>query len=404
MKRMILGVLSVVALFSMAAAGPNDSDWVQLLRPNDSTLSDWIIKIQGQQLGANPNKSFTYAKAGDGSPRLLVTDTVTYNSSNYGYGHIFYKTPFSDYILRAQFHFPSKTSFASGQGSWTIQNNGLMLHCQDPATMAVSKDYPNCVENQLLGYWSQASVAPPNSRSSNVCTPGVTINYNGSWYSDGSGHHCTNAKAHSLAYDSSVTTVKGGNSTNTDWPGKDVWQYAMARVIDSASMTFWVRNTPADPWDSVMGFTRIHLGNAPSTSNLGSATPLMQGYIALQMEGTTTEFAKIELLNLKGCMTPTDLNYKTYFVRHDSTECGKPAAIPRAELERVRSLFALSGDRLTAPGGILRVEARDVRGRLVATLEGGGALSLDLSVLEPGAYSLTIRTAKGSGRAAYVRF
>lgn len=410
MKRFLIGFSALAIMATASFAGPNDSDWIQLLRTGDTTLSDWIPKVQGFDAGQNPYNSFSYAKASDGSPRLIITDTVTYNSANYGYGHLFYKKPFSNYIIRAQFHFPSKTSFASAQGTWTIQNNGLMLHSQSPTSMAKTKDYPNSVEDQLLGYWSQAAAAPPNSRSSNLCVPGVTVYYNNGaqgsngtgWYSDGSGHHCTNAKVHSLTYDSSASPVKGANSTNATWPGKDIWQYAMARVMDSSSMIFWVRSRPDTAWDSVMALTRLHLGNAPSTTNLGSAVPLDSGWIALQMEGTTTEFAKIELLNLKGCMTPTDANYKSYFAKNDPGACGLPSAIKRSQ-KRAEGVFTLSGNRIQATSEILSVEVYDLKGVRIASLRGEGHAYMDVVTLKPGLYSLKVLTAKGSAQAVYAR-
>lgn len=411
MKKFFFSFSFVALTAAISFAGPNDSDWIQLLRKGDTALSDWRSKVQGFDLGQNPNRSFTYAEASDGSPRLIVTDTVTYNATTYGYGHLFYKTPFSDYIVRAQFHFPSKTSFASGQGTWTIQNNGLMLHCQNPTTVAKTKDYPNCIENQLLGYWSQAAATPPASRSSNLCVPGVTVYYNNGatgsngtgWYSDGSGHHCTNAKVHSLTYDSSASAVKGANSTNATWLGKDIWQYAMARVLDTASMTFWVRSRPDTAWDSVMAFTRIHLGNASSTTNLGSATPLDSGWIALQMEGTSTEFAKIEVLNLKGCMTTTDLNYKSYFVKNDPAACGLPVNSIKASQILAGGVFSLVGNRIEATSEIINVEVFDLNGVRVASFGGAGQSFMDVVNLKPGLYSLRVKTRNGSAQAVYAK-
>src|SRR5262245_42006373 len=102
MKNFLRPLALVILIAGAAFAGPNDSNWVQMLRKGDTALSDWTPKIQGYALGQNPYHSFSYAEAGDGSPRLIVTDTVTYSSS-YGYGHLFYKTPFSDYLIRAQF-------------------------------------------------------------------------------------------------------------------------------------------------------------------------------------------------------------------------------------------------------------------------------------------------------------
>ena len=416
MKRFIPGLSIVCAMTALTFAGPNDSNWVQMLRKGDTALADWIPKIQGYAAGQNPNRSFTYAEAGDGSPRLEVTDTVTW-SNNYGYGHLFYKTPFADYILRAQFHFPSKTSYAVANGNWTIQNNGLMLHCQSPASMTVSQQYPNSIEDQLLGYWSQAAANPPSSRSSNVCVPGMTIYYNNGapgtsgsgWYSDGTGHHCTNAKLHSLLYDSVATAVKGANSTNSTWAGANIWQYAMAKVMDSTSMAFWVRSRPDTAWDSVMAFTRIRSGNAASGTaannpNPAGTAPMTSGYISIQMEGTSTEFAKIEILNLVGCMNPADTSYRTFFVKDSSTtKCSGVTTEISGSQRRAQGIFLLSGNRIQATSEILNVEVYDLQGIHVASLRGEGKSFMDIANLKPGLYSLRVQTRKGSAQAVYTK-
>ena len=49
--------------------------------------------------------------------------------------------------------------------------------------------------------------------------------------------------------------------------------------------------------------------------------PLSEGYIAIQGESAPTEFRKIELLNLSGCMQPTASNYKSYYVHRDDSKC-----------------------------------------------------------------------------------
>ncbi|MDQ3348339.1 MAG: DUF1080 domain-containing protein, partial [Acidobacteriota bacterium] len=49
--------------------------------------------------------------------------------------------------------------------------------------------------------------------------------------------------------------------------------------------------------------------------------PLSEGYIAIQGESHPTEFRKIELLNLSGCMKPDAANFKSYYVHRDDTEC-----------------------------------------------------------------------------------
>ena len=50
-------------------------------------------------------------------------------------------------------------------------------------------------------------------------------------------------------------------------------------------------------------------------------TPLGSGYIALQAESHPIDFRNIQLLNLKGCMDPKAVNYKSYFVSPDPASC-----------------------------------------------------------------------------------
>jgi hypothetical protein len=43
-------------------------------------------------------------------------------------------------------------------------------------------------------------------------------------------------------------------------------------------------------------------------------TTLTRGYIAFQAETAPTDFRKIELLDLEGCMEPGNAKYKSYYV------------------------------------------------------------------------------------------
>jgi len=48
---------------------------------------------------------------------------------------------------------------------------------------------------------------------------------------------------------------------------------------------------------------------------------LTEGYIALQAESAPTDFRKVELLNLAGCMDSKAKNYKTYYVKAENDNC-----------------------------------------------------------------------------------
>jgi hypothetical protein len=50
-------------------------------------------------------------------------------------------------------------------------------------------------------------------------------------------------------------------------------------------------------------------------------TPMTSGFISIQAETAETDFKKIELLNLVGCMDPKASNYKAYFVKADPRAC-----------------------------------------------------------------------------------
>ncbi len=49
--------------------------------------------------------------------------------------------------------------------------------------------------------------------------------------------------------------------------------------------------------------------------------PLTKGFIAIQGESHPTEFRKIQVLNLQGCMDKKAKNYKAYFVKHTQSDC-----------------------------------------------------------------------------------
>ena len=74
------------------------------------------------------------------------------------FGHIFYKQPFSYYLLAAEYRFVGEQLPAAGPAlAWARRNNGLMLHAPDPKTMLKDQDFPISIEVQLLGGLATAS-------------------------------------------------------------------------------------------------------------------------------------------------------------------------------------------------------------------------------------------------------
>lgn len=66
-------------------------------------------------------------------------------------------------------------------------------------------------------------------------------------------------------------------------------------------------------------------------------TPMTGGYISIQAETAPTDFRKIEVLNLEGCMDPKSASYKKYFVK------AKPCDVPVVSTPRGRDRAAMPG-------------------------------------------------------------
>ena len=72
-------------------------DWIQLF--NGSDLTDWTIKFAKHDLGENFNDTF---RVEDGLLKVRYDKWPTFNGE---FGHIFYKDPFSYYLLAAEYRF-----------------------------------------------------------------------------------------------------------------------------------------------------------------------------------------------------------------------------------------------------------------------------------------------------------
>ncbi len=118
-----------------------DGEWIQLF--NGKNLDGWTPKITGFPLGENYNKTF---RVEDGVLKVSYDD---YDDFGGHFGHLFYQTPYSHYILAAEYRFVGEQP--PGGPDWAVRNNGLMLHSQAPETMGLNQDFPISIEAQLLG-------------------------------------------------------------------------------------------------------------------------------------------------------------------------------------------------------------------------------------------------------------
>lgn len=230
-------------------------NWVSIF--NGKNLDDWTVKIKGHPYGENWKETFIVTDS------TLKVDYSQYENFDDAFGHIFYKTPYSDYKLKLKYRFTGK-QLEGGQG-WARRNSGVMIHSQDPELMDLDQDFPVSIEVQLLGGLDKNE---PRS-TANLCTPGTHVTIDGELITA----HCTNSNSDSYYGDQWVALeieVRHDSLIKHFINGKEVMQY----------------NNP------VIG------GEFNTLTNL-EGTPLKEGYISLQSESHPVEFKDIWILELK---------------------------------------------------------------------------------------------------------
>jgi Domain of Unknown Function (DUF1080) len=277
--RMSLTTVIASLLFSSAAhvafaaapttlQNPDQEEWIDLFNGKD--LSNWTPKIRGFALGENAFNTF---RVEDG---ILQARYDEYNEFKERFGHIFYNGgPFSHYKIQVEYRFVGEQ--VKGGPAWALRNNGIMYHTQDPKTMAVEQDFPGSMEYQLLGGNGKDA-----RTTGNLCTPGTHVVFNGKFTED----HIINSSSDTFHGDQWVTAeliVHGSEKAEHFINGKKVLEYTGLQ------------------WDD--------------------RTPNGSGFIALQAESHPTDFRKVRLLNLEGCMDKKAKNYKSYFVKDNHKAC-----------------------------------------------------------------------------------
>ncbi len=251
-----------------AANNPDTEEWIELFNGKD--LSNWSPKVRGYPLGENPFNTFRVENG------IMEARYDQYTEFDKRFGHIFYNGgPFSHYKILVEYRFVGEQ--VKGGPAWAYRNNGIMYHTQDPKTMTVEQDFPGSMEYQLLG----GNGKDPRT-TGNLCTPGTHVVFNGKFTED----HISNSTSDTYHGDQWVTAelvVHGSEKAEHFINGKKVLEYTGLQ------------------WDD--------------------RTPNGSGYIALQAESHPTDFRKVRLLNLEGCMDKKAKNYKSYFVKNNPKVC-----------------------------------------------------------------------------------
>ncbi|MFY0651450.1 MAG: DUF1080 domain-containing protein [Cyclobacteriaceae bacterium] len=273
--QILLLVLIIVGFSYSCSQSPSNQEaakeeWLQLY--NGKTMEGWSPKISGFKEGENYKNTFMVEGG------FLSCNYSEYDSFANEFGHLFYiKEKFSHYRLRTKYRFVGE-QVKNGPG-WAYRNNGLMLHAQSIESMGIDQDFPNSLEMQLLAGKGEGTGERPTG---NLCTPGTNVYLQDTLFTP----HC----------------ISSSSKTYHD----DVWVNAEAVVYGDSIGHHIIEG------DTVLTFTK---------PTLDDGTPVLEGYITIQAESHPTQFEKIEILNLCGCMDPKAKNYKSYYIKDDPDKC-----------------------------------------------------------------------------------
>ena len=234
-----------------------EGEWIQLFNGKD--IQDWTIKIAKHGLNENFANTFRVEDS------LMKVRYDGYEAFDQQYGHIYFNTPFSYYLLNVEYRFVGEQ--APGGEGWALRNSGAMLHCQDPKTILVDQDFPISIEGQFLG-----GDGTNERTTSNLCTPGTNVYMDGELFTP----HCVN---------SSSKTYHG-----------EQWVKAQFLVLGDSVVYHILEG------DTVLRYTKPEIGggnvNPSDPAVKVDGTPLKSGFIALQSESHPIDFRKVELFDL----------------------------------------------------------------------------------------------------------
>jgi Domain of Unknown Function (DUF1080) len=260
------------------------SDYIQMFNGRD--LSDWDIKFAKHELGDDYNNTF---RVEDGLMKVRYDKWTTWGGE---FGHIFYKKPFSYYLVAAEYRFNGVQVPGAGPGlAWAIRNNGIMVAGQSAESMGLNQDFPISLEVQLLGGYGDGR----KRSTGNLCTPGTNVHFGEKLITA----HCT-------------------NSTSQTYDG-DQWVRVEALVLGDSIIKHIVMG------DTVLTYRKPEMGGGSANNTkpgvLVAGQPITRGSISLQAETAEIDFRKVEVLNLEGCMNPRSSSYRPYFIKSDPAAC-----------------------------------------------------------------------------------
>jgi len=250
-----IGIVLFLAACSPSKKSETKNEWIQLFNGHD--IADWIVKVHHHDPGVNFGNTF---RVEEGMIKVRYDEYGSYNDQ---FAHLYYKTPFSHFHLKLEYHFTGELQ--EGAPDYTLLNSGVMFHSQDPRKMLKEQNWPISVEMQFLAGLGDGAPRP----TGNMCSPGTEIVYQGQMYKD----HCLNSSSKTY--------------------GKDEWVRAELIVLGDSLITHIING------DTVLQYSKPTMGggvvNGFDSAIWRPGSPLTSGYIALQSEGQPVDFRNIEL-------------------------------------------------------------------------------------------------------------
>lgn len=260
-------LFSLTLSSALAQQNPKSSSqkWISLY--NGKNLTGWDIKIAGHAL--NDNYKNTFRAEGD----MIRVSYDAYKNFDGKYGHMYYKTPYSHYILQFEYRFLGNQ--VPGGEEWNVRNSGIMYHSQSAKSLTMEQEFPVSLEVQLLG-----GLGTGERHTGNLCTPGTQMHdMQGQLVSD----HCIDSKSKTYHGDRWVKAeiqVYGDSLIRHIMEGDTVFTYQKPEIGE----VYW-KTGKADAYSKIW--------------KAQDGVPLKTGYIALQAESHAIDFRNLRLLNLK---------------------------------------------------------------------------------------------------------
>lgn len=258
----LAALIACLMLFTGCEILPTTSDAAPLTADDDGfvsifngkDLTGWTPKIRYEETGQDKRNTFR-VKDGVLQVRYDNYDSFDEPGGSKRFGHLYYKTEYSHYILRLEYRFVGE-QLAGGPG-WAFMNSGVMFHGQKPSDQTKDQDFPISIEAQLLG--QTAGSDRPRS-TGNICTPGT--------------HHVRDGK---------LIRAHCQNSSSKTFPG-DQWVTFELEVHGSGKVIHRING------ENVYEYEKPQLDNG---------TLLEKGTISLQSESHPIDFRNIEIKVLK---------------------------------------------------------------------------------------------------------